>query len=267
MKYEVARTIAHQELQVQQALAEKGLDQVLHIPLLLGATGIGKTAMARELASMMGLDVVLAINCGENSDPTDIVGVPDIVRPAVQTFLGNPDDLFCTEWSPNRFAAMACDAPVLLLFDDIDKATKAVRAGLLGVFANRMFRDRVIHKGTLIVAAGNRVDDDIDSDTLSESLLTRVTAIEVDPDPVRFCAWGTESGQIHPIVIGFLSSKPDALLGKSTDKSYRFATPRGWWEASQSMFVHSNPTESVGGGANWKRIVARKCGDAASNDF
>src|SRR5689334_11287389 len=113
MKYEDAREVAKRELTVQLDYAGRNDPMVLSIPLLLGAVGSGKTAMARELAKEFDLPL-LTINGGENSDPTDISGIPDI--------LNKPKDAEFdhTEWSLNKFAAMACDRPVMLFFDDID---------------------------------------------------------------------------------------------------------------------------------------------------
>lgn len=263
MKYEDARVVAKRELLVQQEYAGKKDPMVLSIPLLLGSVGSGKTGMVRDLAKEFDLPL-LTINGGENSDPTDIAGIPDILNKS------KDDDLSLnyTEWSLNKFAAMACDRPVMLFFDDIDKAAPSVVNALLGVFANRLFRDKELSAGTLVIAAGNRLEDDLHANELSESMLTRVTAIELEPDLKSFTTWGVATGRIHPLVLGYLQYAPQNFnSSKRTQGQYSCPVSRRWEETSRHMAMFPAADESIGGTSNWCSIVSRKCGDAVGRDF
>lgn len=258
--YDEARALVLRELKTQQHLAENAAEQVLNIPCVLGPPGMGKTALAADVASEFDLPLLI-ISCGENSDPTDVAGIPVPVE-------RQDNGMRFIDWLQNKAAALSVDRPVVLFFDEIDKAPPQVQAGLLGIFGNRKFRLDTIHPGTILLAAGNRVDDDLLAQQLSESLLTRVTVIEIEPDVVRFSRWGSESGKIHPAVLGFLNYKPEALHGGSIKgKEYRMPTPRGWWEASQQMFLYADPMQKIGGMPNWKSIVTLKCGGGTGNDF
>jgi hypothetical protein len=173
------------------------------------------------------------------------------------------------EWVLNRYATMACIAPGFLFFDDLDKAPPAVQGALLGVTANRRFRDKELHPGTLVMGAGNRLDDDIYANEISESLRTRMTIIEMMPDVLSFSEYGRASGDVHDVVMGYLQFKPEHLHQWKEGVS-RFPTPRGWWEASQQLFAYDNPFEDVfknGSPDNWKGIISRKLGDHVANDF
>lgn len=258
--YDDARALVLRELDTQQHLADNGKSQILNIPCVLGPPGMGKTAMARDIAKHYDLPLLI-ISCGENSDPTDVAGIPVPVPTS-------SEGMRFIDWFQNKAAALSINRPVFLFFDEIDKAPPQVQAGLLGIFGNRAFRLEAVHAGTLIMCAGNRVDDDTLAQELSESLLTRVTVIEIEPDVLRFTAWGTETGEVHPMLLGFLNYKPDALHGGGIkDKEYRMPTPRGYWEASQQMFLHPDPTKRIAGTPNWKSIVSMKCGPATGNDF
>ena len=90
-----------------------------------------------------------------------------------------------------------------------------------------MFRDQRVHPHTLMMCAGNRTDDDMYANQISESLRTRATIIEMKPDVVSFSEYATKTGKIHPMVIGFLQYKPE-YLHRWIDGASRFPTPRGW---------------------------------------
>lgn len=273
LKYWQAQMRVHENLKIQSKLANSNDREVFNIPCLMAPVGIGKTAMAEKEAELFELPL-RSINNGENSDPTDVSGVP--VPLALRNLLTDPtgDGMKKTDteymmWVLNEYAAEACEHGVFLFLDDIDKAPPPIQGALLGIFGNRRFRNKKIHPHTLIMAAGNRTDDDIYAHQLSESIKTRITIIEMAPDVVSFCDYGTRTGRIHPIVSGFLQYKPD-YLHKWMEGVSRFPTPRGWREVSvhfmESPDAFADPFRT-GHKDNWKTIVAEKCGDPVSKDF
>jgi hypothetical protein len=273
LTYHQAHLRARRNLIIQSTLADQGAREVLNVPCILGPTGSGKTSMAEVEAEEFGLPL-LAINNGENSDPTDVSGVP--VPSMIRTLMleGTDGEKKAAEaeymqWVLNRYAAMACQTGVFLFFDDIDKAPPPVQGALLGILGNRMFRDQRVHPHTLMMCAGNRTDDDMYANQISESLRTRATIIEMKPDVVSFSEYATKTGKIHPMVIGFLQYKPE-YLHRWIDGASRFPTPRGWREVSVHFNEFPDPFEDVfGNGAkdNWRQTVAEKAGTPVSRDF
>jgi len=271
--FQQALELVRRELNMQKTLTAKGVQHPLNNPLILGPVGGGKTAIAHEACEAESL-TLLAINCGENSDATDVSGVP---VPSMIKHLMDEGTVgekagaqgAYMEWVLNRYASIACAQPGFLLFDDLDKAPPAVQGALLGVTANRKFRDKSLHPGTLIMGAGNRLGDDIYANEISESLRTRMTIIEMAPDLVSFSKYGRAKGEIHEAVIGYLQYKP-SQLHQWKEGAFRFPTPRGWWEASQQMFAYPVADEdlfSTGSRDNWKGIVSRKLGEHIGSDF
>lgn len=268
-----AEMLVRRELDMQVHLINRGVIHPLNNPLLLGPTGIGKTAIAARACDNYELPL-LAINCGENSDPTDVSGVPvpGMIRHFLHNGTGSEREgarMAYMEWVLNRYAALACVEPGFLFFDDLDKASPPVQGALLGVTANRQFRDRHLHPGTLIMGAGNRLEDDQYANEIGESLRTRMTIIELIPDVISFTSYGRTTGELHDTVMGYLLFKPDHLH-KHIDNVSRFPTPRGWWEVSQQFFHYGDPKQDVfgnGNKTNWKDVVSRKCGQPVSNDF
>lgn len=267
--YEQIKETVRRELQVQRALAQNNADQVLNIPLLMGPTGVGKTALARAMAKEFRAKLV-TVNGGENSDASDVTGVPDVV--GTRVLYGGGSSVPVSDWKLNRGAGEACTEPCLLFIDDIDKSSDQIQAALIGIAGNRMFRDYPLHRESLIMGAGNRLGDDRLSSELSQSLLTRMTTIEMLPNTDSFCSYGLEAkrpdgeSELHRIIAGYLQWKPGHLY-LMKEAVNRYPTPRGWIEASQQMYAYPDAEETSCGEANWKSVVSRKCGNDVGADF
>lgn len=239
--------------------------QYLNIPTLLGGVGIGKTegafSLCMRLAEELDDQILFeAIATGEAADPTDTVGIPWVLPVE-----GNATkEEFKVLWALNRAAFAACRYPVMLLFDDIDKAQPLVVNALLNLFVHRRFKDFKLHPRSVMMCAGNRAADDASANDLSESIKTRITIIEVEPHIADFTKWAMTAPDpnhpyVHPMLLGWLQAKPD-LLHKHDSGVYRFPTPRGYREASLHMYKYPLDTE-------WKEILERKIGTPAANDF
>lgn len=269
-----AKILLRRELELQRKYAGKAGS--LHIPGLLGGVGIGKTSIAYEMAEAMGLSRIVKINCGEESDPTELMGMWRVDRTGsiegtklVKTKSGmqeKPVTIEHTEWILNLRAALSCATPTLLVLDDIDKSEGLVQNALLQICGERRIRDTKLHRNTLIVAAGNRVTDDIYANEISESLRTRITFFEVVPNIEDFIEYGRSTGEIHPAVLGFLAKNP-TLLHKREDGKLRFPTPRNWREVSQHFVTYPEAGEKIGSRKNWEEAVDRKCGEGVGAKF
>lgn len=248
---------AFQELVVQYK------SQYLSIPALMGGVGIGKTEGALQLSIRMAevvQDAILfePIATGEAGDPTDVAGLPWVI-----SMDSGPDGEkeHKVLWVLNRAAYQACRMPTMLLFDDIDKATPLVVNALLNLFVHRRYKDYVLHPKSLMMCAGNRPQDDNSANTLNESIRTRITIIETETHIEDFSAWALEGDEprIHPVLLGFLQSKPE-LLHAWSENTYRFPTPRGYREASLHMWEFPDPI-------HWQAMLTRKLGEGAANSF
>lgn len=270
--YRAARALAWTMVQMQLGRAVRKNDEVLNIPILLGPVGTGKTSIGRHIAGELGYAMV-KINCGESADPTEVSGLPVPWR--IKEEAGKPPYM---EWVLNQSMHEACERPVLLFFDDIDKAQPLVEGALLGIFGERRVRDRMLHPETVIIAAGNRVENDVLARRLSESLRTRATIINIEPRLGDFEYFIAEHQRqnpdmptiVHPAVTGFLRYRP-AQLHSHDPEADRFPTPRGWVEVSEYLHRYE-PTDDIteskkkGPGA-WQVMIGLKCGEAVAADF
>jgi hypothetical protein len=270
------KVILRRELELQKKYA--GRRDALHVPGLLGGVGIGKTSIVYSIAKELGYTSVVKINCGEEADPTELMGLWRVDRTGTiqgtkKRRKGGKDlveeyTLEHTEWLLNKRAARAAVQPVLLFMDDIDKADGPIQNALLQVVGERRIRDTQLHRDTVMVAAGNRVTDDIYAKPINESLKTRINFMEVRADINDFIDYGHETQEIHPSILGFLAKNPDLLHAKSDN--LRFPTPRTWREVSMHFYTYPDAAELVYKDPpllNWKEAVNRKCGTGVGEKF
>jgi hypothetical protein len=261
--YRSCRALVLAEVSMQLERAAKGEDEVLNIPIILGGVGLGKTSIARYVADELGYKMV-KINCGECGDPTDVSGLPVPWR-----IKDEEDQEPYMQWVLNRSMHIACTEPVVLFFDDIDKAPALVEGALLSVFGERTARDRKLHPETVVIAAGNRVEDDALARRLSESLRTRATVIHLEPRVSDFAVYAKSNpDRVHPAILGFLNYKP-SMLHKHDADADRFPTPRSWVEASSYLYHYDAEHDLAEDKSNsaWKTMIGLKCGEPASNEF
>lgn len=205
----------------------------LHVPFLLGPVGLGKSTMVREAAEELDMPLI-QINCGDIGDPSDM-GI---------FFPGSDENSLCAK-IPDLMVP-ATKSPHILFFDDVDKAPAYTQSALLSVVERYTLKGLPLAEGTVIVLAGNRTQDDISSNPISESLLERVS-----PILIRYCKksikeWGSlprkgreDENNIHPHVLEFVVGLGNSVgaTESSEDPYDRMATPRGFQELSELLYA------------------------------
>lgn len=135
------------ELIKRQWSAEEGENYL--VPLLVGPTQCGKTALVKELAPELGAELVVVLAQAE--DPTELLGLGKVVEAGGIPRLTR---LF-PAWAEN----IALDGKRFIVFlDEFDKAPSDVYAGLLTLLRSRKIVNRSI-PDVAFVAAANSVED------------------------------------------------------------------------------------------------------------
>jgi MoxR-like ATPase len=136
-------------------LADRGLATALHValklrrPLLLeGEVGVGKTELAKTLASVYGRTLI-RLQCYEGIDASQAIYEWDYARQllhirAIQTFTPNdsaesaPDQIFSSKFLLERplLAALKAGDSAVLLIDEIDRADDEFEAFLLEILSD-----------------------------------------------------------------------------------------------------------------------------------
>ena len=231
---------------------------------MFGAPGIGKTEIVAQAAEELGLDV-LYVDL-EFMDPADFLGVPKPVDVASDKAYGegvtrgNPP-----VWLPRTNDGKKYkDKGGIIFFDEMNRANQPVVTGCMKLFQSRRVMEYELPTKWLIVAAGNRVEDDIEDavkempsafwdrvDAFNyvptiEGFVSHVTGLDAKGQKTSSYDYVPKGGAgaplreiVLPELLAFLQFSREYFhtLDPATVASGRkFATPRGWIDASKSLY-------------------------------
>ena len=117
------------------------------LPVLIrGRHGVGKSEVVYMIAA--GLELPVVERRASQMTEGDLLGLPDT---ADTTINGRK----ATTWNAPDWLVTACEQPVLLFLDEVDRATLEVRQGLFELTDSRKLNGWHLHPETLICAAVN----------------------------------------------------------------------------------------------------------------
>ena len=157
------------------------------LPILLrGRHGIGKSQVVYQLATSLERPVVE--RRASQMTEGDLVGLPDNTDKEIggmraTTF--NPPDWFLT----------AVAEPVVLFFDEVDRAVPEVRQGLFELMDSRKLNGITIHPDTVVIAAinGGEHGSQYQVHEMDPAELDRYTVFDVEPTVEDWLAWGKDN--------------------------------------------------------------------------
>ena len=189
--------------------------------------GVAKSAIARSIADKMGfryMDLRLSM-----VDETDVGLFPNVT--------GEGDDKVLDHVVP-RWAKESNKQPTLIHFEELNRASQAVRNAALQILLEReiginfKFNDNV-----LLMASGNLGDEDgTDVEEFDSALNNRLIhfkhVLTTDEWIKNFA-----EDNVHPMIVSYIKSHPEQLY-KANEDAQAYATPRSWTMLSQ--FITKN---------------------------
>ncbi len=144
--------------------------------LLRGRHGIGKSCVVYQAGATMGLPVVE--RRASQMTEGDLVGLPVIKGD-------------CTTFNPPDWFKQACDEPVLLFLDEVDRATVEVRQGIFELTDSRKLNGHTLHPDTLVFAAvnGGEHGEQYQVGEMDPAELDRWTVFDVEPTVEDWLGW------------------------------------------------------------------------------
>lgn len=220
---------------------EKVFELAAKIPvMLLGAPGIGKTAMITKFAQDIGADLIDIRLSAET--PSSFEG-KDYICPRTGTLKK------AKAWWLQRIAQnKEQNISTVLFFDEYTNAPDALQQ-----LAYSPFNERKLHgvsfdyslerpkgvyngfskprAGLYVFAAGNRVEDETGAQEMVYASKTRVFTVDMQASSKEWLLWADENN-INSKIRAFIYANPDALLEKPSTGT---ACPREWVNLSVAI--------------------------------
>ena len=148
--------------------------------LLRGRHGIGKSCVVYQTAAGMNLPVIE--RRASQMTEGDLVGLP-VIKGETTTF--NPPDWF----------HQACNEPVVLFLDEVDRATIEVRQGIFELTDSRKLNGHTLHPDTIIFAAvnGGEHGEQYQVGEMDPAELDRWTVFDVEPTTEDWLDWARDN--------------------------------------------------------------------------
>ena len=202
------------QAQLKEILLNVGLVRPIFI---WGAPGIGKSSIVEEFAAELGLSCVCLT--GSQLAPEDLIGVPQIA---------DGTSVFC----PPR--SLVRKEPFCLFLDELNACSLEVQKAFYSLILERRIGEYHLPEGSIVLAAGNRMQDGAITHPLPSALLNRMFHVELQPSARIWLSWASAHG-IRPDVYGYLCARPDHLWSQPPKTEEPFSTPRSWHMLSDAL--------------------------------
>ena len=231
----------------------KSVDLVLstgEVPLIVGESGIGKTALAKELATENNWSLIVID--GNLLKEGEIGGLPTIESYTKINDNGDKAPKKTTVYAVHNKLReideeIAEEKTVLLLIDEINRCEHTVQQELMNLILNREINGYRLHEDVKIIAAMNpssKYGSDfdyqvVDMDAAQEN---RFVWLHMEPDYLQGLDWAMDAG-IEQKVIEFISTFPEYLHHINEDDIR--ATPRSYERISSIYKIYKEKEDSI----------------------
>ncbi|AIF50272.1 ATP-binding protein [Pelosinus sp. UFO1] len=231
----------------------KSVDLVLstgEVPLIVGESGIGKTALAKEIASVNNWSLIVID--GNLLKEGEIGGLPTIESYTKVNSKGGKVEKKTTVYAVHNKLreideAIAQQKTVLLFIDEINRCEHTVQQELMNLILNREINGYKLHEDVKIIAAMNpssKYGSDFDYQVVDMDVAqeNRFVWLHMEPDYMQWLDWAINIG-IEQKVIEFISTFPE-YLHKINEDDIR-ATPRSYERISSIYKIYKEKKDSI----------------------
>lgn len=225
------------------------------VPLLIGESGIGKTALIKKLCKEKEY-YNITID-GNMLKEGEIGGLPTVEEYsayidgrevkkkrtvyAVHSKLQEIDEILSKD----------LDKTILLFIDEINRCEHTVQQELMNIILNREINGYRLPSSVKVVAAmnpSNKYDNYSESDyqvvDMDPAQEDRFVWIEMEADIKSWIAWGMEEGNIHEDILSYVSSFPQYLHTPYSQEMIK-ATPRSWERVSKAYKIYLERKDEI----------------------
>lgn len=220
------------------------------VPLIVGESGIGKTALAKALARKHEWSLVVID--GNLLKEGEIGGLPTVEEYSIKDSDGRLINKKATIYAIHTKLReidnlILEDKEVLLFIDEINRCEHSVQQELMNLILNREINGYKLHDKVKILAAMNpssKYGSDfdyqvVDMDAAQEN---RFVWLNMESDARGWIKWATEN-EVDGKIIEFISTFPEHLHSINEDDIR--ATPRSFERVSKSYKLYKENKDSI----------------------
>ena len=192
-----------------------------------GAPGIGKSALVEKFADDVGMECVSLL--GSQLAPEDIICIPRIT-----------DEV--SEFLPPKMIARK--EPYVLFLDELNACSQEVQKAFYSLIYERRIGEYHLPEGSVVIGAGNRMQDNAIVKTMSSALINRMFHVQLKVNAEKWLDWAYTEG-IHPWITEYITIRPEHLFSTPPKTEEPFSTPRSWHMLSDLLKEYEKSTGTV----------------------
>lgn len=205
---------------------------------LLGAPGIGKTAIMEQIAQELG--IALVSYSMTHHTRQSALGLPFIKQKRYGDMEYDVSEYTMSEIIATVYETMQ-DSGVtegILFLDEINCVSETLAPSMLQFLQYKVFGKHRVPDGWVIVTAGNPPEYNKSVREFDVVTLDRLKVLRVEADYSTWKLYAQERG-VHGAVLGFLETKKDFFYKMETTAAGRsYVTARGWEDVSEIITMY-----------------------------
>mgnify|MGYP002510010196 CR=1 FL=1 len=212
---------------------------------LLGAPGIGKTAIMEQIAQE--LHIALISYSMTHHTRQSALGLPFIAHKEYQGMKYETSEYTMSEIIASIYDVMEKSGiqEGILFLDEINCVSETLAPSMLQFLQYKVFGRHSVPEGWVIVTAGNPPEYNKSVREFDVVTMDRLKLLEVEADYKAWREYAQHKG-IHAAVLNFLEIKKDYFYKIETTVNGRnYVTARGWEDLSQILYLYEEEQMKV----------------------
>lgn len=212
---------------------------------LLGAPGIGKTAIMEQVAQELG--IALVSYSMTHHTRQSALGLPFIVHKEYGGVSYDVSEYTMSEIIASVYEVMETSGirEGILFLDEINCVSETLAPSMLQFLQYKVFGRHRVPEGWIIVTAGNPPEYNKSVREFDVVTLDRMKILEVEADYESWREYAREKN-LHTAVLNYLDmKKEDFYLVENTVRGKSYVTARGWEDLSQMLSLYEEEGLSV----------------------
>jgi len=205
--------------------------------LLRGRHGVGKSQVIYQVAKSLRLPVVE--RRASQMTEGDLLGIPS---PDGITINGEQ----ASKFRPFDWLVQACTEPVVLFFDELDRATIEVRQGIFELTDSRKLAGWHLHEDTVICAAinGGEHGSQYQVGEMDPAELDRWATFDIEPTVEDWLTWAKDN--VDELIWDFINHNRAHLEHLDDFEPNKVYPSRRSWDRLSTTLKNSNMFDEIG---------------------